>query len=76
LGFYKKFFLQIGYLSPPERGAFEDVKDRTWKVLGGENYRIMVEDLPKISASMIRKALDEKDLNKLKSFLTSGTCHA
>lgn len=43
----------------PERDEFEDIKAKAWNDLGEKVIRINVSDLPKISATQVRKAIKE-----------------
>jgi hypothetical protein len=41
----------------PERDSFEDAKASAWRQLGERVYRVDVDDLPKVSGTMVRERI-------------------
>lgn len=70
---YKKILPPERVFITPNRDAFEDIKAKAWQTLGETNHRIEVDDLPKLSATMVREAIQKRDYERLKEFLTPGT---
>jgi nicotinic acid mononucleotide adenylyltransferase len=57
---YRKILPPERIFITPERDSFEDVKAAAWQKLGEECYRMDVSHLPRISATMIRDRIRNK----------------
>jgi phosphopantetheine adenylyltransferase len=68
---YKNIFPPDRVFITPLRDDFEDEKAKAWRQQGETTYRVDVSDLPKISGTMVREKLKEKD--KLHEWLMPST---
>ncbi|MED3648651.1 hypothetical protein P4475_17930 [Halalkalibacterium halodurans] len=68
---YKKILPPNRVFITPKRDSFEDEKAKAWKTLGETCERIEVDDLPNISATMIRERIaNGQSVNDLLSTTT------
>lgn len=70
---YRKILPAERVFITPMRDAFEDVKARAWQTLGETNYRVAVDDLPDVSATRVREALQNRSREALETFLMPST---